>query len=54
MDIPDNLINEIKRGRVVLFLGAGASMGSISKSGKEMFSANALRDELCERFLGVQ
>ncbi|ENJ1345623.1 SIR2 family protein [Vibrio cholerae] len=52
MDIPDNLINEIKRGRVVLFLGAGASMGSISKSGKEMFSANALRDKLCERFLG--
>lgn len=53
MEIPDNLIHEIKRGQVVLFLGAGASMGSKTKSGaKKMYSADALRDELCDRFLG--
>ncbi|MZI94700.1 hypothetical protein F9817_16075 [Vibrio sp. CAIM 722] len=53
MDIPDNLINEIKRGKVILFLGAGASMGTTTKSGdKSMYSAVKLKEALCDRFLG--
>lgn len=52
MEIPANLINEIKRGNVVLFLGAGASMGSTDKDGNSMLGVQNLIDHLSDRFLG--
>ena len=52
MELSANLIQEIKRGNVVLFLGAGASMGSQDNSGKGMLGVRQLIDELSDRFLG--
>ncbi|WP_339771497.1 hypothetical protein [uncultured Paraglaciecola sp.] len=38
MEISANLVQEIKRGNVVLFLGAGASMGAEDSDGNGMFA----------------
>jgi len=42
MDVPNGLIDEVKAGRVILFQGAGASVGAVD-SGK---NGPALGDEL--------
>ena len=34
MNIPDYLIQQIRDGNVVLFLGAGASFGAVNKASK--------------------
>lgn len=47
-----SLVEDVRRGRVVLFLGAGASIGARSADGREPFSAEGLRDKLSEHFLG--
>ncbi len=44
--------DQINAGEAILFLGAGASIAARSESGKTGLSANALRDALCEKFLG--
>lgn len=57
MDIPDYLIQQIRDGKVVLFLGAGASIGAVSNNHKELEripDANSLKDLLSEKFLGGQ
>lgn len=50
--IPDAILEKIARGQAILFLGAGASHGAMSPSGKPAPSGNTLRDALAERFLG--
>ena len=52
MELPANLVQEVKRGNVVLFLGAGAAMGSQSQCGKNMLGVRELINELSDRFLG--
>ena len=52
MEIPANLVHEIKRGNVVLFLGAGAAMGAKSPDGGDMLGVWSLIKELADRFLG--
>jgi hypothetical protein len=52
MEISANLVQEIKRGNVVLFLGAGASMGAEDSDGNGMFGVQQLINELSDRFLG--
>ncbi len=44
--------DQILAGRAVLFLGAGATIPSIGTNGRTGLSGNALRDKLCDKFLG--
>lgn len=43
---------QILAGRAVLFLGAGATIPAIGTNGRTGLSGNALRDKLCDKFLG--
>jgi len=51
VELPRGLIEEVKAGRVILFLGAGASAGAIDADGKGPPLGNKLRDLLVERYL---
>lgn len=52
MELPDSLVSEVRSGRVVLFLGAGASFGSSTPNENSPPSGLELRDMLSQRFLG--
>jgi cold shock CspA family protein len=52
MDIPDTLVNQIREGNAVLFLGAGASRDAQSKDARKCPTASDLARELADRFLG--
>jgi hypothetical protein len=52
LNLPTALIEEVRRGRVVLLLGAGASMGSQTPTGRKPLNGDGLRDALADRFLG--
>ncbi|MBW3570797.1 MAG: SIR2 family protein [Gemmatimonadetes bacterium] len=52
MQIPSSLVQDIRQGRVVLFLGAGASLGALTKQNARPPLADELRDRLSDRFLG--
>ncbi|MHB8473276.1 MAG: P-loop NTPase [Gammaproteobacteria bacterium] len=51
MDLPESLVSEIRAGRVVLFLGAGATVGAKLPNGKSPPLGTDLRDELSKTFL---
>lgn len=51
MTIPKDLINQVRQGRAVLFLGAGATKGSHTSDGKEPPQGNELRDRIAAQFL---
>lgn len=53
-ELPGGLIEAIRNKRVVLFLGAGASMESRGPNGEKPPSANDLRDRLSTEFLGTK
>jgi len=52
--LPSALIEEIRRGRVVLLLGSGASLGAKDATGREPPDGCQLRQLLADRFLGGQ
>lgn len=52
MYLPDALVSEVQAGRVVFLLGAGASFGATTPCGEPPLSADGLRDELSQQFLG--
>ena len=52
MEIPFNLIEQIKLGNVVLFLGAGASYGTKNSTGEKMPLGGELSTLLSDKFLG--
>jgi tetratricopeptide (TPR) repeat protein len=52
MDIPPALKQEIARGNVVLFLGAGASMGAQDSKGNNMLGVKGLKAKISDEFLG--
>ena len=51
-DIPKQLIDEVREGRVVLVLGSGASIGATRGDGKPFPSTEELARALSDRFLG--
>ena len=51
MNIPKPLIDQLKTGNVVLFLGAGASYGAIHPQNKIIPLGNVLSDMIVEEFL---
>ena len=52
LELPDALVKEAKRGRLVLLLGAGASCGATTLDGRKPLIGDGLRDALSDRFLG--
>lgn len=54
MELPYPLIEQVRERRVVLFLGAGATIGATKPDGKPVPLGNALRDALSMKFLGGQ
>lgn len=51
MNIPKSLVEQIRTGNVVLFLGAGASYGAIHPDGKKIPLGNNLSDMIVKEFL---
>lgn len=52
MDIPSDLLNQVRDGRTVLLLGAGASIGSQTKEGQRCLSSFELGRLLSDKLLG--
>ena len=52
MELPRVLVEEVRSGRVVLVMGAGASVGALTSEGKPTLSGPALARLLADRFLG--
>jgi hypothetical protein len=52
MDIPPYLEEQVRSGKVVLVLGAGASIGALDAIGKRAPKTDELRDLLADKFLG--
>ena len=52
IDIPHHLIEQIKLGNVILFLGAGASRGAKDSKGNTMPDGKELSKLLVDKFLG--
>lgn len=52
LEIPNHLFNEIRQGRVVLFLGSGASRGAINNKNEEPPIGNKLSEIIADHFLG--
>ena len=52
MELPRALVEEVRSGRVVLVMGAGASVGALTSEGKPAPSGPALARLLADRFLG--
>jgi len=49
--IDDRLIEEVQRGHVVLFLGAGASLGAADRNGNKIPDTDGLKDLIATKFL---
>ncbi len=52
MEIPPYLLQQIKDGKAVLILGAGASLGAVDANGKRAPKSDEMRDGLADEFLG--
>jgi len=52
MNIPKILIDHVRNGQVVLFLGSGASFGAEHPAGKKPPLGQTLADLIAEKFLG--
>jgi len=52
VELPSYLEEQIRSGKVVLILGAGASLGAIDSKGNKAPKTDELRDVLSDKFLG--
>jgi hypothetical protein len=53
MNIPDYLVSQVREGKAVLFLGAGASREATTASGIPGPTGRQLGDLIAKRFLGA-
>ncbi len=51
MELPKNLVHQVRQGQTVLFLGAGATIGAQTPDEKKPPLGNELRDRIAEQFL---
>lgn len=51
-ELPSYTLERIAKGEAILFLGSGASFLAKTASGDKALTATALRDALCNKFLG--
>jgi hypothetical protein len=54
VNIPDILLDHIKEGQVVLFLGAGASAGAVHRDNKQPPLGQTLAELIADKFLGAK
>lgn len=54
MEIPHSLVDQVREGNVVLFLGAGATRGATDPQGRQPPDAQQLSNLLAEKFLGKE
>src|SRR5437773_1114208 len=54
IDLPDPLHRYLESGKVVLFLGAGASLGASDSAGNPIAGSQELARRLSDQFLGGQ
>lgn len=54
LDLPPALIDALKSGQIILFLGSGASVSTVNSLGKHPPIGNGLSDLLSENFLGAR
>lgn len=52
--LPFHLIEQIKLGNAILFLGAGASIGTRYKNNKPLPNGRQLADSIIDNFLGSE
>jgi hypothetical protein len=52
LNLPPRILEKIRNGEAILFLGAGASVGATGPSGEVPPTGNDLRDLLADSFLG--
>ncbi|MGK0546112.1 SIR2 family protein [Halomonas cupida] len=52
MELDSNLIEQVKKGKVVLVFGSGFLYGAEFPEGRMPLLGNDLRDAICDRFLG--
>lgn len=52
MNIPEPLLDSIRAGSAILFLGAGASRGAKNDAGEQPPDGNELKEIICDKFLG--
>jgi hypothetical protein len=52
MLIPPYLESQIRAGRTVLILGAGASLGAVNAKGNSAPKTDQLKDLIADKFLG--
>src|SRR3990172_8921905 len=52
MEIPRHLLEQIRTGNVLLFLGAGATVGALHPEKKEIPQGQKLSNLIAEKFLG--
>ena len=51
VNIPSYLLDQLRDGRVFLFLGSGASIGAIHPENKKIPTNDELRDQIAKKFL---
>src|SRR5271154_7085642 len=54
MDLPDILVSQVREGKAVIFLGAGASRSAKTADGRSAPSTQQLGMQLADKFLGGQ
>ena len=52
MEVPSDLLNQVRESGAVLFLGAGASSHTVTKDGRRGLTATELGQLLSDKFLG--
>ncbi len=52
VEIPPYLEEQVRAGRAVLILGAGASLGAVDHREQQAPKTDKLRDMICDQFLG--
>jgi hypothetical protein len=52
MELPDILVSQVREGKAVVFLGAGASKESMDNRGIRPPDGNQLGNLIAEKFLG--
>lgn len=51
IELPQNLVDAVREQRAILFLGSGASLGAVNRSGAPMPGATDLAKAIATKFL---
>ena len=54
MTLPQSLIDSVREGHALLFLGSGASAGAIHPGGLNLLNGQQLAEKIAIKFLGIE